>query len=216
MKIIWLIGISSSVVSNQVNLCQKTNSDSQIPAVVSPPALPSTLSTPSLTSVSYVSSILVTPSHRLEDRERERESERESISLSAPSPPPLVLPLLQLSLTLLFDANWMQTEGFPAACWACAPSPSLSSPLLSSPPSSSSSYLRPSIILNFLLLFFFPSSTSAPGCGSRWLCSSLDSLLWSTVSLPASSFNLFWEIRFHSHSNGSSGSNGSHGGGTLF
>lgn len=133
MKIIWLIGISSSVVSNQVNLCQKTNSDSQIPAVVSPPALPSTLSTPSLTSVSYVSSILVTPSHRLEDRERERGRARGRASLS--------LLLLLLLLCCRSSSSRSHSSSMPTGCRRRAFQqraervlPLLLSPRLSSPP----------------------------------------------------------------------------------
>lgn len=47
----------------------------------------------------------------------------------------------------------------------------------------SSSFFQHLRLLFFCLLSFTPSTP--PGCGTQWLCSSLDSLLWSTVSLPA-------------------------------
>lgn len=48
---------------------------------------------------------------------------------------------------------------------------------------SSSSFFQHLKLLFFCLLSFTPSTP--PGCGTQWLCSSLDSLLWSTVSLPS-------------------------------
>lgn len=119
------------------------------------------------------------------DRETERQGDREhtaTISSSSSCTPSLSSCVFQHTLTRLpSDADWMQTGGFPAASWVCPPSPP-------SPPPPSASGASP-------LLPPLYSRSSPPGCGTRWLCSSLDSLLWSTVSLPVSlSLSVFRSI----------------------
>lgn len=132
---------------------------------------------------SLLLSILVPPPRETEREREEREHNQHLLLLLLLALSRL--PFFQHTLALLpSDADWMQTGGFPAASWVSAPFlPFFPLCIPPFPFPSSSSFFQHLKLLFFCLLSFTPSTP--PGCGTQWLCSSLDSLLWSTVSLPS-------------------------------